>query len=162
MVVIRTSGPMKRLGILYMMILFWAGCCHAQDSFHNPYNFCYNIEYASEAVRDTLGGTVGTMKVVFDSKSRTSGYTISYGGHIVHQGCVIDRQLSFDRQVFILENFFQGKHNAKFAVTRGRELVNQKVAFAYYADVADDPLAGTTCICFILMDADDFQKTEGE
>lgn len=145
---------MTKLRLLSFILVLLSCVCtsHAQDSFFNPYSFRYHVEFSSELSEDTLIEDMGTLVVTYDSDRRKSTCTLTYRDNVRYKGFVLDMQLNLYRQDFLLENFFEGGHNAKLTITRDEDASNQKVALIYYADPKVDPLPDKTCICLLLSD----------
>lgn len=145
----------ERLLTLLITIMSCACYGNAQDSFFNPYDFGYAIEFSTELPADTMSTQqVGMMKVRYDSRLNAPYCTLTYGDSVRYEGRVIDMQLYRDRQEFMLENFFDGKHHAKMQIAVSPEQPSQKVALLYYAEPKYDPLPDKTCICMLLADTD--------
>lgn len=58
---------------------------------------------------------------------------------------------------YVLENFFNGKHNAIMKICDMPDCDNLKAAFVYYADHKQDPTGAT--IFELVLNADDFAPT---
>ena len=144
------SNPRWLLIILTLLSCAYDG--YAQDSFLNPTNFKYNIEYSSELPNDTLSATVGLLTVRFDNDLKTSFCTLRYNNHIRFQGRVIDVQLNRDRQLFKLANFFGNSQPADMTIIKSTEISDQKVALIYPSGVNKDTTNEQKFICLLLTD----------
>lgn len=139
--------------VLLSIILFCAETSFAQDSFNNPISFSYSIDCSSDYPDGLDESKASRINVVYDKKSRMSHCTITINDNIVYSGKILDKQLKSEQQLFLLENFFQGKYNAYMSITKGADYDDLKVAMIYNAQQKDDPV-NNKCICLLLTDID--------
>lgn len=143
---------MIRSFLLYVT-LFCASVCLAQNSFNNPNSFSYTIDSSSDYQEGLDEGKSSRIDVTYDSAKKFSSCTITINDNVIYSGRILDKQLYKDNQLFMLENFFEGKHNGYMSITKGNESDNIKVALIYYAKQIDEA-SRNTCICLLLTDID--------
>lgn len=138
---------------IFCALLFCASICLAQDSFFNPNSFRYSIDSSSEYPDGLDESEPSCIDVIYDFAKRISLCTITINGNIAYSGKILDKRLDKDNQMYLLENFFQGKYNGYMSITRGADSDNIKVAMIYYANQHDE-ISKNTCICLLLTDID--------
>ena len=150
---------MRRSLSIVLLLLSCAYNVYAQDSFRNPYNFTYEIEYTSEFMDTIASSGLATLEVRYDAAQKTSVCSVMYKGEQKYQGRILDIQLDKDRQTFVLEKYFMNKHNACLLVARGTgENIETKIGMIYYANQKEDPASEKTCYCLMLKDVDKKQN----
>lgn len=139
----------KRILFIFLIKLFCALHCLAQDSFTDPYSFSYNIDFSSELTKDSISSKTGMIETTFNKEEKISYCRILYENCKRYEGRIIDMQLYHDRQEFTLEKFTSGTYNAKLIIVKSDELSDKKIALIYYTDTKDQSLKDR-CICMIL------------